>query len=209
MDLTEHTDASIARPNCRAAAGVIRGIIGAGLKANILCPKILHNGLDEPLDGEEIDLRAVGSEGEILLLNGKSVLAAEVVGPSELVEPYLLVAEVVVSGEYLKHGRQRGRAHDGGVLAQRVEYLKACALGGVCRHADLVVIGGGDERVGDYLVIARSTAQCAEALLKKLLVRVAAEGALTGDQGTGNVVVAVEACDLLGKIGVVADVASP
>ena len=143
MYLTEHADALIACPNGRAAAGVVGGIIGAGLEAYILRAKVFYNSLDETLDGEEIDLRTVGAEGEILLLDGKSVLAAEVIGSAELVELNLLVAEVVVAGEYFEHGRQSGRAHDGGVLAQRVEDLEACALRGVCRHADLVVIGGG------------------------------------------------------------------
>ena len=60
------------------------------------------------------------------------------------------------------------RAHDGGVLAQRVEDLQALTQRGVLRHTDLIVVRRADERVGDDLVVAERAAGLAERAVKEL-----------------------------------------
>ena len=100
------------------------------------------------------------------------------------------------------------------VLAYRVShalYKKDHFLAAriVSSPADLVIVGGGDEGVGDDLVITHAAAGGAQMLLHQLLGVVAAAGGLTGHQRAGDVVVAVETGHFLCQIGVVHHVGTP
>lgn len=119
MDLTEHTQLDIASIDLRAAAGVIGGVVRAGLKADVLDAAGAENGLDTALEREEVHPVAVSAEGEDLRLVGQTVLTGQV-DLAQLVEAHGLVAVVVVAGEVSSMGGEDGRGADGGVLAQRV-----------------------------------------------------------------------------------------
>src|SRR5699024_7811680 len=81
--------------------------------------------------------------------------------------------------------------------------------GVVLGPADLVVVGGGDEGVGDDLVIAQGPAGLAQGALHLLLRRVAALGGLPPHEGDGDVVVAVEPGHLLGQVGDALHIGAP
>ena len=176
---------------------------------DIYSPDVLENGLDGPLHGVEVHVLAVGAQGEHLGLVGQAVLPAGQIDPGQLIEPGGLVAVVVVAGEDIQHGGQGGGAHDGGVLPQRVEDLEALAGGVVAGPADLVIAGGGDEGVGDDLVIPEGAAERAQPVFQLLLGGVAAQGGLAPHKGDGDVVVPVEPGHLLGQIGDALHVGAP
>ena len=131
------------------------------------------------------------------------------VRPADLVEAGLPVAIVIVPGEDLEHGGEDGGAHDGRVLAQGVEDPQAVAQGGVGREADLVIIGRRDEGVGDDLVQTEAAADLPYPALAELLGGEAAAGADGTGEAGGNLVIAVEAGNLLGEVGVMLDVGAP
>ena len=208
MDLAEYAQLDLAGVDLRAAAGVVGGVVGASLKADVFDAARLEDRLDAALEREEVHIVAVGAEGEELRLVGKAVGARQV-DLAQLVEPHGLVAVVVVAGDDLQHGGEDGGAHDGGVLAQRVEDLERAAQRGVRRHTDLIVVGRADERVGDDLVVAEGAAGRAERAVEALRLRKAAARRFAAHERAGNVVVAVEAGDLLGDVAVMLHVAAP
>lgn len=89
------------------------------------------------------------------------------------------------------------------------EDLQALTQRGVLRHTDLIVVRRADERVGDDLVVAERAAGLAERAVKELLLAEAAARRLAAHERAGNVVVAVEAGDLLGNVAVVLHIAAP
>ena len=208
MDLTEHTQLTLAGIDFCAATGVIGGVIPAGNKRYVRDAQLAQHGLDRALEAKEIDAVAVSAHGEELRLVGKTVLARQV-DLAKLIKARALVAEAVVAADDLKHARQDRRAHDGGILAERVEDPEAAAQRRILRHADLVVIGGADEGIGDDLVVTERADGAADAALKFLRLGEAAACGLAAHERVGDPVVAVEAGDLLGNVGVVLHVAAP
>ena len=200
MDLSEHTHTGLAGIHRSAAAGVIGGVVAHCPEGDVLGPELLQNHLDHALYGVEIHTLAIGAQGEELLLRGQTVLSAGEIDPAQLVQAGGLVAIVIVPGEDLQHGGQGGGAHDGGVLPQGVQDLEGLAAGVVLRPADLIVVGGGDEGIGDDLVIAAGTAHAPQLLLQLLGVGIAALGGLAPLEGAGDVVIAVEPGHLLGQV---------
>ena len=208
MDLAEHAQQLAAGVDFRAAAGVIGRIVVLRLKRHVRYAQTSEDALDRALELEEVHAAAVAAEAQQLRLVGHAVRAGEV-DLADLVETHGLVAVVIVAREDLEHGRQDGRAHDGGVLAERVEDLHGIAQRGVCRQTDLVVVRRADERVGDDLAVAERAGHGADAALRLLRVGVAAAGGLAAHERAGDVVVAVEAGDLFGDVGVVLHIAAP
>ena len=75
--------------------------------------------------------------------------------------------------------------------------------------ADLVVLGGGDEGVGDDLIVPKGPAHTGHPPLQDLSGAVAAQGGLAPHQGDGDLVVAVEPGHLLGQVRDALHVAAP
>ena len=126
-----------------------------------------------------------------------------------LIEAGGLVAVAVVAGNDLEHARQDRRAHDGGILAQRVQNLQGVAQRGILRHADLIVIGRADEGIGDDLIVAQRAHSAADGAVEALLLAKAAARGLAAHERAGNLIVAVEARNLFGNVAVMLDVAAP
>ena len=116
---------------------------------------------------------------------------------------------VVVARDDLQHGGENGRAHDGGVFPEGVEDAQAVAARIVLRHTDLVVVAGADEGIGNDLVKPEGTAGLTQLPLAELNRAEAAAAGQTARKARGQLVVAVEAGDLLREIGVVLHVAAP
>ena len=192
MDLPEHADGFFARIHLRAAAGVVGGIGLLGLEARLAERERGEDLLDPALEREEAQTRPEGAERQDLRLLGGAVRSLEV-DLAELVEPGLLIADVHVLREDLEHRGQHGRAHDAGVLAEGVEDLQAVAARIVGRPADLVVVRGADEGVGDDLVEAEAAADLPQLALELLQRREAARGAEAAREADRDLVVAVEA----------------
>ena len=208
MDLAEHAEVCLARVNAGAAARVVGGVVRAGFKLYVRDAQLAQQRFNTALEGEEVHAVAIGAEREVLRLIGKAILARQV-DLAELVEARGLVAVTVVARDDLKHARQDSRAHDGGVLAQRVEDLHALAQRGILRHTDLVVIGRADERIGDDLIVAQRTHRAADGTVEALLLTETAACGLAAHERAGDLVVAVEAGDLLGDVAVMLHVAAP
>ena len=212
VNLPEDAEAVAATPNSGAPAGMVGGVgrrAGGTLEVDIFGPDVLQNGLNGPLHGKEVHIFPIGAQSEHLGLVGQAVLSARQVNAAYLIQPGGLVAIVPVPGQDLQHGGQGGGAHDGGVLSQRIENLKALPGEVVLRPANLVVLGGGDKGVGDDLVIPAGPAQLAQPVFQLLGGGVAALGGLTPHEGGGNVVVAMEPGHFLGQIGHAPHVAPP
>ena len=209
MELAEHAQHHAVGPHLGAAAGVEGTDVAAGLKGHALYVHGRQNGLHRALEGEEVHAAAVGAQGQHLPLVGQVLAFHGGVDGGQLVQLGALVAVAEVAGQGLQHGGKGGGAHDAGVLAQGVEDGHGLALGGVGGKPDFVVVGGGDEGVGDDLAEAEAAAQGAQLSLGLLLIRIAALGGLALHQGDGNLVVAVEPGHLLGNVGVVLHVAAP
>ena len=202
MDLTKHAHLLAVDQHLGTAAWVVGGIGDLrGLKGDVRRPDLSQDGLHRPLQGKEVHSFAVSAQREHLLLHRQAVGPAREIDAAHLIQLGALVAEVVVPGQDLQHGGEHRGAHDGGILPQRVEDLEGLAAGIVRSPADLVVVGGGNEGVGDDLVIAACTAHRPQGALQLLLRGVAAPGGLAPHEGGGDVVVAVEPGHLLGQIG--------
>ena len=208
MDLAEHADAGIADIDLRTASGVVGGVLLLGGEAGLCSAEVAYQSFDPALDGEEVDIRAVCAEGDYLRLVRRTVGALEVYS-ADLIEIGGLVAVIIVAGEYLKHRGEDGRAHDGGVLAEGVQDTEAVAQRGVRRHTDLVIVAGAYEGVGDDLIQTHAAADLTDLALTLLhLAEAAARGGAAGKL-RGYLIIAVEAGDLFGDVGVMRNVAAP
>ncbi len=183
-------------------------VIGAGCVPDVRDAQLVKQRLDAALEGEEVRAVAVSAEGKVLRLVGKAILARQV-NLAQLIEARGFVSVAVVARNDLQHARQDRRAHDGGVLAQRVQNLEGIAQRGILRHADLVIIRRADERVCDDLVVAQRAHRAADGAVEALLLGKAAARGLAAHQRAGDLIVAVEARDLLGNIAVMLHVAAP
>ena len=208
MDLTQHAQFLAVGVHSGAPAGVIGGVLVLCLEGDVLCTDAVQDGFHRALQGEEGLVGAIEAQGEDLGLVGHAVLFFKI-GAAQLIEIGGLIAEVIVPGKNLQHGGQNRSAHDGGVLAQGVADAQGLAQGGVLRQADLVVIGGADEGVGDDLVIAQAAADGPQVPLQHLLPAVAALGGDAPHGGGGNLVVAEEPSHLFCQVGVVLHVSAP
>ncbi len=81
-----------------------------------------------PFQDEEVHSVAIGAHGEHLGLVSHAVLPLEI-DAAQLIQAGGLVADSCSSGSGFQHGGQGGGAHDGGVLAQRVQDLEGLAAG--------------------------------------------------------------------------------
>src|SRR5699024_3565764 len=122
------------------------------------------------------------------------------VDPGQFVQPGGLIPVVPVPGQNFQHGGQSGGAHDGGVLPQGIENPETLPEGVVLWPANLVVVGGGNEAVGDEFVIPAGTAQRPQPVLQLLSRGIATLGGLAPHEGDGDVVVAVEPGNLLRQV---------
>ena len=208
MDLAEYAHLAAVHQDPGAAAGVIGGIVQDCFIGGVRDADGVQNGLDRAFQDEEVHSVAIAAHREHLGLVRHAVLPLKI-GAAQFVQAGGLVAEVIVPGQDLQHGGQDGGAHDGGVLAQGIHDLHRVPAGIVLGPADLVVVGGGDEGVGDDLIIAQGAAGLAQGALHLLNRGVAAPGGLPPHEGSGDVVIAVEPGDLLGQVGDALHVAAP
>ena len=208
VDLPEHADPLLAEEDLRAAAGMVGRVVAYGREARLARAEAAEQLLDPALEREEVHPAAVCAERDDLRLVRKAVGALEI-DLADLVEGGRGVAEVVVARQDLQHRGQHRRAHDRGILAQRIEDPQAVAQRRIRGEADLVVIARGDEGIGDDLVKPETAADLADAALAALLGGKAAAGRDRAGEARGDLVVAVEARDLLGDVGIVLDVAAP
>ena len=208
MDLAESAQALLAHIDLGAAAGVVGGVgtvrdIAGGGDA-----QAVQHGLHGALQGEEVVIVAIGAQGQDLGLVGETVGPLEV-GAAQLIEPRGGVAEAVVPGQDLQQGGEDGGTHDGGILAQRVQDLQGVPEGGVLGEVDLIVVTGGDEGVGDDLIVPGGAAEIAHPVLGLLGGVEAPALGEAGGQGIRDGVVAVEAGHFLRDVGVVLHVGAP
>ena len=89
-----------------------------------------------------------------------------------------------------------------------LEHLAVLKLKGDMK-SPIICLYGPPGRVGDDLAVAERAGHGADAALRLLRVGVAAAGGLAAHERAGDVVVAVEAGDLFGDVGVVLHVAAP
>ena len=99
MNLAKHTHTVAAGVYAGAAAGMIGGVVGAGLKPDIPGPNGFHERLNDAFHGEEVHLRTIGAQAEHLGLDGQTVLAAGEIDAAQFIEPGGLVAEIPVPGQ--------------------------------------------------------------------------------------------------------------
>ena len=208
MDLAQGAQALVTHIDLGAAAGVVGGVLPVGNIAGGWDAQAVQHGLHRALQGEEVIALAIGAERQDLGFVGQAVGPLEV-GAAQLIELRGGVAEAVVPGQDLQQGGEDGGAHDGGILAQGVQDLQGVPEGGVLGEIDLVVVAGGDEGVGDDLVVPGGAAEIAHPVLGLLGGVEAPALGEAGGQGIRDGVVAVEAGDFLRDVGVVLHVGAP
>ena len=207
MDFSDDTDLLAVLGDNRAAARMEGRIVVAGLHVIVLDAQRVEQIFHHALEGEEVSVLAVHTQNQVrhlvrqLLARNRDVLVAD------LVQRNRAVAVVVVLGQNQHHRRNRVGTHDAGVLAQRVEDDNRLALRVVLRQADAVVLLGADKGVGHDLIHALRQHVLVDGALKLLVVAVAALRIALGGGGW-DVVVAVEAGDLLRHVGLVLHVAA-
>ncbi|MPM46230.1 hypothetical protein SDC9_92928 [bioreactor metagenome] len=118
------------------------------------------------------------------------------------------VAVAEITAQNLQHGGQRGGAHHAGVLTKGIQDGDRSALRVGGRHADFIIGGGGDEGIGHDLRPADGAAEVPNLPLGFLPGGEAAAGG-AAHESFRNLIVAVEAGDLLGDVGALLHIGAP
>ena len=165
--------------------------------------------IDLALELEERLASAVCAENKALIFARQLFARLRQVDPAQLVELDVAVLVRKVACENVEHTRQDHGAHDGRILAERVDDGDGIAKRRIRRDADGVKAGGGDERVGDDLVKAEAARHGARRVFELRFLAVAAARRCAAHERGGDVVVAVVARDLLGNVRHAAQVGTP
>lgn len=111
--------------------------------------QLFEQRVDLALEREEILMLAIRAEDHALRLVRQLLALDRQIDLADLIELDALVLERIVAGEDIQHTRQNDRAHDGGILAERIDELDRFAKRTIRRKADGVERGRGDEGIGD------------------------------------------------------------
>ena len=170
-------------------------------------PEFGSDRLEYALRGEEVFPRAVHAETQRFALFGhlgKGQLLGDVY-VCKFEQARAGIAAADVAHERGQHGRRERRAHDAHVFADRV--FDAYRPFRLPADAQLRVIFGRDEGIGDDLVIILPARDALDALFRALRIGKAAARDLGGRQeGAADMVIAVHADDFLRKVGIPFDV---
>ena len=130
VNLAEYAEYTAAGADRRAASRMERGIVAFGGVPDLNARRA-HERVNDPLHSVEyrfvLPVGVVEAEHDALRLVGEHVLRRDVDG-RHLVEVRRVILHALVVGEHIKHRRDRRRAHNRGVLAERIGDYNALSL---------------------------------------------------------------------------------
>ena len=210
MCLTENTKANaiLGGDGC-ASTGMIRGIGGARGVGYTLNACQLEHVFANALDGIKIDV-AVSTNGEHSLFIGQFIGSfVRQINRSNFKQTNVFVVEVVVASNRLHHrGESRG-AHDAGIFTKRIGNNNRAAQSAILCHTNLIVVFGADEGECVNLRKTHTNKSSFGVKLENLLIGAAAKSGFSVHIRSLNLVIAVNAANLLGDVVHATKVSTP